>query len=227
MKQIFELNLLGIEDSDYCEIEIASICPQCNVSLIPEFIYGVKVQKSHDNRSVAFTLNYCPNCEECFVSRHIHDASSDVFLYDTSFPKRPTPVNWGSIIESVSPSFVEIYDQSSSAEILGLSQIAGVGYRKALEFLIKDYLISQTQDPDEILRIKRKPLGNCINENVDNPQLKIVSSRAVWLGNDQTHYDQRFSEMDISDLKRMIRLSVHWISLIKETEEAALIQSRK
>jgi hypothetical protein len=33
---------------------------------------------------------------------------------------------------------VEIAQQASDAEQYGLDQIAGVGYRKALEFLIKD-----------------------------------------------------------------------------------------
>ena len=36
--------------------------------------------------------------------------------------------------------FLTIYNQSLSAEDNNLDQIAGIGYRKALEFLIKDYL---------------------------------------------------------------------------------------
>lgn len=35
------------------------------------------------------------------------------------------------------------------------------------------------------------------------------------------------NDRDISDLKRMIRLTVHWISLIKETEEAQNITPQK
>lgn len=96
-----------------------------------------------------------------------------------------------------------------------------------MEFLIKDYLISRTSDVSMIKAIKSKMLGKCIDEYIDNPQLKIVASRAAWLGNDQTHYEQRFDDRDISDLKRMIRLSMHWISLIKETEEAETIRPRK
>jgi len=46
-------------------------------------------------------------------------------------------------VEGVSKMFVQIYNESNHAEQLGLSSIAGPGYRKALEFLIKDFLVFQ------------------------------------------------------------------------------------
>ena len=48
---------------------------------------------------------------------------------------------------------------------------------------------------------------------IDNLQLKIVASRATWLGNDQTHYEQKYTDNDINDLKRLIKLSVNWIEI--------------
>jgi hypothetical protein len=36
----------------------------------------------------------------------------------------------------VSPTFVEIYNQSLAAEAMRLSQLTGIGLRKALEFLV-------------------------------------------------------------------------------------------
>lgn len=69
-----------------------------------------------------------------------------------------------------------------------MSQICGVGYRKALEFLIKDYLISGESGEERKEAIKNKFLGNCIQYDVVNEQIKIVAQRAVWLGNDETHY---------------------------------------
>ena len=61
---------------------------------------------------------------------------------------------------------------------------------------------------------------------INNPQLKIASSRATWLGNDQTHYEQKYTDKDIDDLKRLIELSVHWISMICLTDEAELIEKK-
>lgn len=217
------------DNSPTCEdVELANTCPICGVSLSPDVISGTLIEYEYMNDNKVFLLNYCPKCQECFISKHSFDIESrDGYLFSSSSPQIPSKADWGEIISNISPSFIEIYNQSVFAEASNLDQIAGVGYRKALEFLIKDFLISNTDDPNEIALIKKKFLGKCINEDIDNPQLKTVASRAAWLGNDQTHYEQLFDDKDISDLKRLIRLTVHWISLIKETEEAEAIQPRK
>lgn len=227
MKQSTELFSYQSQTDTWCDVELSPTCPQCGVSLLPDVLYGVLLPADDEEDNIVFLLNYCPSCGECFISRHIFDIEyGDGYLFDSASPKTAHPKDWGKIIDDISPSFVEIYNQATTAEAMELDQIAGVGYRKALEFLIKDYLISQTNDPCKISTIKNKFLGKCIIEDIDNQQLKIVASRAAWLGNDQTHYEQRFDDRDISDLKRMIRLTVHWISLIKETEEAEKIQPR-
>jgi hypothetical protein len=38
-----------------------------------------------------------------------------------------------------------------------------------------------------------------------------MAQRAVWLGNDETHYERRWEDKDIDDLKRLITLTVNWI----------------
>ena len=120
------------------------------------------------------------------------------------------------------PGGALLYNQAFKAEHLKLDQISGIGYRKALEFLIKDFLIKHELKDES--KVKSTALGCCIDTMIDNPQLKAVASRATWLGNDQTHYDQKYSDNDIQDLKRLIDLSVHWISMIYLTDEAQLIQ---
>jgi len=92
---------------------------------------------------------------------------------------------------------------------MGLDQITGVGYRKALEFLIKDYLISLNPDKEE--KIKKKSLGNCIKDGVTDSHIKAVAERAVWLGNDETHYVRKWEDKDVSNLKDLIDLCIHWI----------------
>jgi len=48
-------------------------------------------------------------------------------------------------VEKYSKNFIVIYNQAFTAEINGLTEICGLGYRKAFEFLIKDYLIKKIQ----------------------------------------------------------------------------------
>lgn len=46
-------------------------------------------------------------------------------------------------IDEISPKFNEIYKQALAAEVSNLNEIAGLGYRKSLEFLIKDIAIQK------------------------------------------------------------------------------------
>jgi hypothetical protein len=133
-------------------------------------------------------------------------------------PQRPRSPNLPKEIAGVSQVFVTVYGQASWAEQNGNTEIAGVGYRKALEFLIKDYLIRKY--PDKENTIKRTLLGTCIRTYADDTRIKTVAERAVWLGNDETHYERLWEGKDISDLKRLINLTVNWIVMEIETETA-------
>lgn len=117
--------------------------------------------------------------------------------------------------------FVTIFNQSIKAEHNDLDQIAGPGFRKAIEFLIKDFIISKFK-PDEterIDKIKKMFLAQCIEEFIDNSQIKQCSKRAVWLGNDETHYIRKWDSKDIQDLKTLISMTVNWIELDVKTNE--------
>ena len=70
---------------------------------------------------------------------------------------------------------------------MSLLEVCGVGYRKALEFLIKDFVI-EGKEPEVVKRIKTIQLAPCIENYVTDLNVKNVSKRAVWLGNDETHY---------------------------------------
>jgi len=109
----------------------------------------------------------------------------------------------------VSPSFVDIYAQASAAEDWGLNQICGPGYRKALEFLVKDYCLSSK--PEHEKEIRKTLLGSCIKEYIEDSNVKECAKRATWLGNDETHYLRKWEAKDVKDLKTLIRLTGNWI----------------
>jgi len=102
---------------------------------------------------------------------------------------------------------------------MNLQHICGVGYRKSLEFLIKDYLMSEMEDESEKEQIKNKFLGACINDDVKSEKIKAVAKRAAWLGNDETHYNRKWENKDVSDLKRLIDLTLHWIESEIDTKK--------
>jgi hypothetical protein len=56
-------------------------------------------------------------------------------------PSSPPSLKREAAIQKISPSYYEILEQASSAEHHGLTLIAGAGYRKALEYLVKSYVV--------------------------------------------------------------------------------------
>ena len=80
-----------------------------------------------------------------------------------------------------------------------------------MEFLIKDYAIHNK--PTEKEKIEKKLLGPCIADYVDDNRIKTVAKRAVWLGNDETHYVRKWEGKNLEDLKKLIELTVHWIEM--------------
>lgn len=181
-------------------------CPFCHSMITPNYLY------LDEQRLFASCPN--ENCKNHFV------ISMDTQNRFVIVEPNATPVTrtFSEIVNSLSSNFVTIYNQAFHAEQIGLNQICGVGYRKALEFLIKDYLISKESDAQKIDSIKNKFLGNCIQENVQNDNIKNVAKRAVWLGNDETHYTRIWADKDVNNLKQLIDLTVRWIENEIETE---------
>jgi hypothetical protein len=146
-----------------------------------------------------------PVIEEDLKRKLLNTLNEDHFLYLSEPESLIVPEE----INSISPSFSEIYNQASFAEAANLDKISGVGYRKALEFLIKDYCI--VLNPDKEKEIKTTFLGRIIGNFVSDPNIKACAERAAWLGNDETHYVRKWQDKDINDLKELIRLTMQWI----------------
>lgn len=68
-------------------------------------------------------------------------------------------------------------------------------------------------------KIKTMFLSNCITEFVDDERIKQCAKRAVWLGNDETHYLRKWQDKDINDLKILIKLTINWIENILLTNK--------
>lgn len=221
--------------SIYSSLDIPNKCPICKHALSPEILQA-SIYKDCNDKYFSSLSFLCNNCYQAFIGlyslKSVNDPELDfkqnsiVFISPNKFEKD----DFSDIINDISPDFVTIYNQAFEAESRNMNQIAGIGYRKALEFLLKDFLISQNpkdEEADDEESIAKMPLSKCIDKYVENDQLKIVAKRATWLGNDQAHYVQKFNDKDIDYFKKLIRLTVHWINMIKETEEAAEIEPRK
>ena len=205
-------------ESDECKstsdrydlLTIPNVCPICGRTIrpIPVFSY-----ENYMDLRVVFKCSY-EGCDELFLSYYKGimgmGGPTNQFNFVDSKPKACIPKKFEGGIDALSPSFVEIYNQAKYSEELDLDQICGVGYRKALEFLIKDYC--KSENPSEVASIEKKLLGKCIAEYIEDQDIKDCSTRATWLGNDETHYVKKWIDKDIEDLKTLIDLTVFWIA---------------
>ncbi len=193
-----EKHLLGLPDK----------CPFCHKSIRPNQITGYV----HGTNLDVFFSCPDPACLKTFIGYYEYNRLSQGQSYygRTSLGSLLGRV-FSKQIHEVSEFFTTIYNQSLAAEQQGLTEICGVGYRKSLEFLIKDYAIKNNSDKKEI--IEKIQLSKVIEEYVSDSNIKSVAKRAAWLGNDETHYIKKWEGKNLEDMKKLIDLTVHWIEM--------------
>ena len=193
-------------------------CPLCGFGIKPTTLYSYYVSKNQgfDGFHCApYILNLCPKCRGLFLVEYTASlveygpTSSPLFqIIERISPINQHPERFSNEIVSLSPGFVESYTQSSIAESEGLLQICGIGYRKALEFLVKDYLCHV--HPEDSEKICSEFLGNSI-KRIDNQRIKVLAERSTWIGNDETHYIKKREDLGLDDMKRFIKAMLTYI----------------
>lgn len=188
-------------------IDYPTECPKCGKNIVPSAIGGYN---DYDTRKL-FIMFYCSGCCETFIGEYKcgdnyeHDFFSGTQCIKTSlvkcYPKNYKKEIFSDEINSISNEFEKIYNQALEAESLGLDSICGMGYRKALEFLIKDYIKNSNLTNDNIDEMS---LQKCINEYIDNSTLKTLTTACHWLANDQTHYLIKHEDYSVNDIKKYL-----------------------
>jgi hypothetical protein len=193
--------------------EYPDTCPICHQGIEPAY------RCAWNENQVIVAILKCPKrkCKSLFVSVFMRERDEapgpiiPIYKLKGSFPKNPREHVFPDEIRAISKEFCEIYNESEAAEQRGLKNICGAGYRKALEFLIKDYLINDKKADAETIR--KTYLSTCIKKHIDEGNIRACAERAAWLGNDETHYYRLWEEKDLKDLKNLIDLTVAWIHL--------------
>ena len=129
---------------DHRSVKLCAIeCPFCGTKMNPDYIF----------LRGEYIFAQCSNsdCEKYLLLSKDYTGSFGR-IEPNSLPKKK---NFSEIIVKVSSDFVNIYNQAYCAEQLSLDQVCGVGYRKALEFLIRDYLIAREEDAAKVELIKK------------------------------------------------------------------------
>jgi hypothetical protein len=183
--------------------QIPDNCPLCHHAIDPIIHFAYCDQSRWDSPKCMQVIYRCTkkNCNNLFIAYYMatNPNCNDFVLLEIR-PMDKKGRDFTETIQILSPSFCIIYNQALSAEQDGLKEICGVGYRKAIEFLVKDYLVIKYPDKQE--NIKKKLLGNCIGDDITNDNIKAMAKRATWLGNDETHYLRKWEGKELQDLKK-------------------------
>lgn len=186
------------------EIELPRICPVCHQRTTPTYIYG------HFNESechIFSAMFYC-TCGEIFFGKYVvnlYGPSQVCELMPNGFEARC----FDDKIIKFSPEFVEIFNEASRAEALGLRNIAGMGYRRAIEYLIKAYCL--LNNPEDADKINKERLAKLV-DRIENPQLKTLAYACKELGNDETHTVSKYNE-GLTEMKDYIDGLVSFVTI--------------
>jgi hypothetical protein len=208
--------------------EDPSSCPHCHNGIEPVYI-SLYTGKGPGDADLCYSIWKCTyrECRRLFIAEHIIKGPGEIW-FKGFLDGTPLGPHWPESILNLPSKFIVTYMQALQAESLGLDEISGMGFRKAIEYLVKDYLIQRNSALKGT--IEDKSLSMAISDNFNDPQendLKELLLRATWLGNDLTHYLKYHENFSIVDLKELIKLVVDEIHSIEQKRHyIANIQSK-
>lgn len=192
------------------ESVVPNKCPHCQMGTDPKPVKGFVNTVNYIR--YAFVAFKCPLCENVFFAKYV--LGPKTFIEEEHF-KGPVELPglyymeevigghgieepFSEEITKVSGKFVSIFHEADFALQNGKNYVAGVGFRLAFEFLIKDYLSSKGED------VSKSTLRNCIDKLDDEIYDKRLFVCTTWLGNDFAHYLSQHPEFDVHDLRYFI-----------------------
>ena len=228
-----------MRSSYYCEktelpLTLPAICPSCqrifanNIQPIVAVNNGCtsNIDDCFDECSVVAVYR-CSSCNELFTIWTDHKRDEEDNFSGTiikQYPFNGSQTEFSDDIESISPKFVNIYHQAEQAEHHGLQDICGMGYRRALEFLVDAYV--RWLNPEKDIN-PQQSLSKKISNYIQDERIKELSTKATWLGNDHTHIIDSHEGYSVDDMKRFIMAIVSAINYDFTYKAAKNVQSTK
>ena len=145
----------------------------------------------------------CPHCGAYSTPQIVQDATAEFLGILPAVHKKP---QLPESMVKISPRFVELYTQSFDAEQNSYFELAGSGYRNAIEILIKDFAINELRISEK--EVCKKTLSKAIESYLPNLNASISADVMRVLGNDYTHYERRYKEIDFEILKRYLQIFI-------------------
>ncbi|CYX34378.1 DUF4145 domain-containing protein [Streptococcus suis] len=198
-------------------VTIDDICPNCKKPTNPHLVNSSYFPLGEENTSLVLTFR-CLGCKHFWTEEFIatrHQINSYTEKYEIEHlkvtPSLPSDIPISDDVKLVSPIGKQIYVQALKAEHEQLDHIAGIGYRKALEFFVKDFSI--VTNPDDEDKIIKMPLKQVIEKYIKDDDLKTFALASAYIGNDEGHYYRNNPDKDFSHLKNYLHGVIHYMEM--------------
>ena len=183
-------------------------CPYCGIGTDANR-NDIKAFKINDG-IVADAIYKCTSCDKIFHVSYVKLNNEETFKPFSVYPNFQGR-SFSKEICDVSPRFVKLYNQAFKAEYDNNYELAGSGYRNALEILIKDYAINVLKHKmEDVVKFK---LYGAITEYLPDVDMSNCADVVRILGNDNTHYERDYENIDFSVLKQYMNIFIDMIDV--------------
>ena len=209
----FRMEISNRENTHIAIDFLPEACPICNTQIVPTALSAYIQENEEYSKQFANVFYGCTKCAEVFCVTYAITTEFDHNQYSAiPISILPIPQNKMLISEAIIerfPTAIKLFRDAEFADNHGLVDLSGIGYRKALEHLIKDALIElDIAKHEDVVRLT---LNDAINKCLDAPKLQKAAHSARILGNDFAHYEQRCENPTVERLKSLIKLTFYWL----------------
>lgn len=212
------LSLIGLNLDNEQTIEVKSdilppkICAHCNYTGDQLYLSGVAFpyEDPDDTERDILLVTFCQYCKKVTLHFYIEEIDFGDTKYElvSTIPKLKSPMTLQNLsveLQNKFPDFFTIFKQSQEAELNNLDHLAGMGYRKSLEFLVTDFLLEYLPEGTSVdwLTDPSTTLNQKIGK-LPSERIRKLSTAISYLGNDETHYTRRHPEHGITSIKVFI-----------------------
>lgn len=175
-------------------------CPHCHKGIAP---YVLSITETDLETRTFAIMAQCPRCSRYFAMAYKLPFGTKVaepieYVYTNKKINNELPIE----LNNISKRFIEMYNQSLIAEQNNLDKIAGMGFKKSIDFLIKDYLINfRKKEENKILSLS---LEDEIEE-IEDSKIKNLVLSYKWL-NYCDFCNSDFDKEDIEEMKKFINI---------------------
>jgi len=181
-------------------------CPLCSTpqdGILKDGKYYSRV-----NNLYYVTFSYeCSVCRNTYLTIYDVDCDNKKAEFEAFHPSI-FPGYFDDKLSKISERFIDMYNQALTCENSNHIELAAIGYRSSLEYLIKDYAINELNEDKK--SVGRMSLFDATSRFLDPECVKSADVIRI-LGNDYTHFERKYPEYDFEILKAYMEIFIQQI----------------